>query len=74
MITCNITSYITIETMNRSNFRQYIVLWSGYIGWHYVFPSYSPLLLGGILVGMMIHVIGGGHNGGCGELLKLWVR
>ena len=30
---------------------------------------YSPLCCVGILVGMIIHVIGGGHNGGYDELM-----
>ena len=73
MITCNINSYIIIETVNRSNFRQYIALWSGYIGWHSEFLLYSPFLVVGILVGVMSHVICGEHNGGYDELRSLCV-
>ena len=74
MITCNMNSYTTIETVNLSNFRQYIALWSGHIGWHYEFLLYCPFLVVGILLGVIIHVIGGGNNGGYDELMNLWVR
>ena len=59
-----------MKTGNLSIFWQYIALGSGYIGWHYEFLLDSPLLVVGILVGMMIHVIGGGHNSGYDELMN----
>ena len=57
-------------TGNLSISWQCISLGSGYIGWHYKFLLYSPLLVVGILVGMMIHVIGCGHKGGYDELMN----
>ena len=65
---------LALKTGNLSISWQYIALGSGYIGWHSEFLLYFPLLVVGVLVGVMIHVIGGGHNGGYDELMNLWVR
>ena len=43
---------------------QYIAWGSGCIEGHYEFMEDSVLLVVGVLVGMMIHVVGGGHISG----------
>ena len=49
---------------------KYIAWGSGYIGGHNEFLEDYVLFVVGILVGVMIHVIGGGHISGYDELIK----
>ena len=52
---------------------QYIVWESAYIGGHKEFLEDSVLFVVGVLVGMMIHVIGGGCISGYDELIKSFI-
>ena len=61
MITCHINSHISSEHFKCFNCT---------IG----LPGISLLGVVCILVGVIIHVIGGGHNGGYDELMNWWER